>query len=227
MSRKVFPDYRLIKKMRTDLARDQDWVALAADISLRTYQRVEAGNGCSVETLRSIASALDCNYVSLMPKTEQIMVVEPDETFVASWWRLLGHFLVMGLGAPIYMIFIMLKFTSILLIVIIGLAYSKIIPDYGLIADLTAFHTQAVSDYIATDEVLHPHAEYALSFLLNLGEFALMLTFLLFIPFGLVCSTTERDFQLLVLNPIRSKLIAKYQVFRIWVCGKHNINISN
>ncbi|MBL4761561.1 MAG: helix-turn-helix transcriptional regulator [Gammaproteobacteria bacterium] len=90
MSRKVFPQHNEIKKLREVNGWSQEWVAQAADISKRTYQRIEAGEGCSIETLKSIASVYEVNFKILLPAPAlpKVDTSEAIESFQASWGRL-------------------------------------------------------------------------------------------------------------------------------------------
>jgi DNA-binding XRE family transcriptional regulator len=87
MSRKVFPQHDEIKRLRDAEGWGQDWVAQAADISKRTYQRIEAGEGCSIETLKSIASVFDVNFKALLPPPAPVADDQVD-SFKPSWLRL-------------------------------------------------------------------------------------------------------------------------------------------
>ena len=54
-----------VRKFRNDRAWSQEHLAGAANLSLRTVQRVENGRGGSPETLQALASALEGNSAAL------------------------------------------------------------------------------------------------------------------------------------------------------------------
>jgi len=108
MSRKIFPQHNEVKKLREFNGWSQEWMAQAADISKRTYQRIEAGEGCSVETLKSIASVFEVNFKELLPIPEHISEdgIGIFEGFQASWWRLILLLLRKVLIKPLLVTFI-------------------------------------------------------------------------------------------------------------------------
>lgn len=63
----------LVKKLRTQHNWSQDQLATLAGVSLRTIQRVEAGNTASLETLKSLASVFEINVEKL---TEGVTVID-------------------------------------------------------------------------------------------------------------------------------------------------------
>jgi transcriptional regulator with XRE-family HTH domain len=62
----------IVKKLRAKKSWSQDQLATLAGVSLRTIQRVEAGNTASLETLKSLASVFEIEISRL---TEEIVVI--------------------------------------------------------------------------------------------------------------------------------------------------------
>lgn len=207
MSRKVFPDFELIKNMRSNLGYDQDWVALAADISVRTYQRVEAGHGCSMDSLKGIASALDCNHTELMPKTEKVEILENTDTYDESWLRLGAQFIWGGLFLPPTALIIFMKYTSILLAILLLLTYLHVIPGHEILAELYAEHIRVAAEYNSSEikPEMHPHEVHAWQAVRHIGTGYLFFAIWMFLPSGIAYASSFRDFQLLVWNPITTK----------------------
>lgn len=85
MKRKIFPNYSMIKELRAQRGWDQDWIAQAAGISKRTYQRIESGEGCLIETLKSIAAVFDVRFTTLLQATGDQTDYKP------KWSRLLSN----------------------------------------------------------------------------------------------------------------------------------------
>ena len=65
----------VIKRLRENKNWSQEQLAQIAGISLRTVQRVEAGNRASLETLKSLAAVFEVELTTL---TEQIMVIDKE-----------------------------------------------------------------------------------------------------------------------------------------------------
>ena len=65
----------MIKRLREKKSWSQEQLAQMAGVSLRTIQRVEAGNRASLETLRSLASVFEVELTTL---TEQVMVIDKE-----------------------------------------------------------------------------------------------------------------------------------------------------
>lgn len=63
----------IVKKLRKEKHWSQEQVATLAGLSLRTVQRVEAGNPASKETLKSLASVFEVDVSRL---TERIKVID-------------------------------------------------------------------------------------------------------------------------------------------------------
>ncbi|WP_069946474.1 helix-turn-helix domain-containing protein [Microbulbifer aggregans] len=63
----------IVKKLREKRNWSQEQLAQLAGLSLRTIQRVEAGNKASLETLKSLASVFE---VELSKLTEEIIVID-------------------------------------------------------------------------------------------------------------------------------------------------------
>lgn len=63
----------IVKKLREEKQWSQDQVATMAGLSLRTIQRVEAGNPASKETLKSLASVFEIEVSKL---TERVKVID-------------------------------------------------------------------------------------------------------------------------------------------------------
>jgi transcriptional regulator with XRE-family HTH domain len=102
MTKKIFPNYEKLKKERLDRDWIQEWVADAAGISARTLQRIEKGEGCTLETLKAISSVYEINFKDFLlplPQSNQAPVTQQNtasgftqsyvfDFFVASWSRL-------------------------------------------------------------------------------------------------------------------------------------------
>jgi len=81
----------IVKKLRSQKNWSQEQLASLSGLSLRTVQRVEAGNKASLETLKSLASVFDIEISKL---TEEIIVIDKD---AQSWkdepfWVRVGAF---------------------------------------------------------------------------------------------------------------------------------------
>jgi len=63
----------ILKKLRKNNNWSQEQLATLSGLSLRTIQRVEAGNTASLETLKSLASVFEINISKL---TEEITVID-------------------------------------------------------------------------------------------------------------------------------------------------------
>lgn len=79
----------IVKKLRVKNNWSQDQLATLSGISLRTIQRVEAGNKASLETLKSLASVFE---VEISRLTEEIVVINKatQEWKKAPLWVSLG-----------------------------------------------------------------------------------------------------------------------------------------
>ena len=66
----------LIKRLRTDKGWSQEELAIAADLSTRTIQRLETVGSGSTNSIKSIASALevDMHNIEEKPRTELVGV---------------------------------------------------------------------------------------------------------------------------------------------------------
>ncbi|MFT6409178.1 MAG: transcriptional regulator with XRE-family HTH domain [Arenicella sp.] len=69
----------IIKKLRSKKNWSQEQLATFCGVSLRTIQRVEAGNQASLDTLKSLASVFEVDISKL---TEEIIVIDKDS---AEW----------------------------------------------------------------------------------------------------------------------------------------------
>ena len=65
----------IVKKLRGQRNWSQEQLAEMAGLSLRTIQRVEAGNKASLETLKALASVFE---VELSKLTEEIIVIDKE-----------------------------------------------------------------------------------------------------------------------------------------------------
>ena len=65
----------IVKRLREKKHWSQEQLAEISGLSLRTIQRVEAGNRASVETMKSLAAALEVEVSKL---AEEIVVIEKD-----------------------------------------------------------------------------------------------------------------------------------------------------
>lgn len=79
----------LVKKLRHKSNWSQEHLAMLAGVSLRTIQRVEAGNSASLETLKSLASVFEINVEKL---TEEVIVI--DKTTEA--WKEVPYWVALG-----------------------------------------------------------------------------------------------------------------------------------
>ncbi|ABE56994.1 transciptional regulator [Shewanella denitrificans OS217] len=69
----------IVRRLRDKKNWSQEQLATVSGLSLRTIQRVEAGNNASMETLKSLASVFDVD-ISIL--TEEITVIDKNS---ASW----------------------------------------------------------------------------------------------------------------------------------------------
>ena len=65
----------IVRRLREKKGWSQEQLAELSGVSLRTVQRVEAGNRASLETLKSLASVFEVKLESL---TEQILVIDKE-----------------------------------------------------------------------------------------------------------------------------------------------------
>lgn len=65
----------IIKRLRTDNNWSQEQLAAFTGLSLRTIQRVEAGDSASLETLKSLASVFE---IELSMLTEELVVIDKE-----------------------------------------------------------------------------------------------------------------------------------------------------
>jgi transcriptional regulator with XRE-family HTH domain len=66
----MLADGQKVRSLRTNRPWTQDVLAAASGTTSRTIQRIEAGKGCSIESLRAIASALQVDFEQLLaPQT--------------------------------------------------------------------------------------------------------------------------------------------------------------
>jgi len=75
----------IVKKLRDKNSWSQEQLATLSGVSLRTIQRVEAGNRASLETLKSLASVFE---VEISKLTEEIIVIDKETGSWKSepWW---------------------------------------------------------------------------------------------------------------------------------------------
>jgi len=81
-----------VKQLRLDRAWSQEELATASDLNVRTIQRIENGAKASLETLKSLAAALDTSVTALAGQ-EPIQEKEPVMTTptTASTGSACGH----------------------------------------------------------------------------------------------------------------------------------------
>ncbi len=103
----------IVKKLRLEKHWSQEQLATMAGLSLRTIQRVEAGNPASAETLKSLASVFEIDISKL---TERVTVIDKK----SEDWQ----------GVPTWVSFGLLGFKerkqaviSIVLLLVCGLAF--------------------------------------------------------------------------------------------------------
>lgn len=85
----ITPDAVKIKKWREDRSWSQEHLAEAADISLRTIQRVENGKGASRETIMALAAAFNVDVMALTidPQTQADKIARQERTKTISAMR--------------------------------------------------------------------------------------------------------------------------------------------
>tara|TARA_R110002073_G_scaffold37621_6_gene108390 strand:+ start:3860 stop:4276 length:417 start_codon:yes stop_codon:yes gene_type:complete len=90
----------IVKKLREKNSWSQEQLAQLTGVSLRTIQRVEAGNKASLETLKSLASVFE---VELSKLTEEIIVIdkETNEWKSEPWFI---KFFTLGINKRSYML---------------------------------------------------------------------------------------------------------------------------
>lgn len=80
----------IVKKLRTKRNWSQDQLATLSGVSLRTIQRVEAGNTASLETLKSLSSVFEIDISRL---TEEVFVIDKN----AEEWKSVPLWVSVGL----------------------------------------------------------------------------------------------------------------------------------
>jgi len=74
-----------LKAMRQARGWDQEEIAHMAGVNVRTIQRIEAGNPCSLDTMKGLAAALELPHFSkLLPD----LVEKEDSQEKVTWWDL-------------------------------------------------------------------------------------------------------------------------------------------
>ena len=68
----------IVKKLRAERSWSQEQLAEMSGLSLRTIQRVEAGNKASLETLKSLAAVFETDVSKL---TEEITVIDKESDY--------------------------------------------------------------------------------------------------------------------------------------------------
>lgn len=56
---------QLIQKLRLQHGWSQEQLAALSDLSVRTIQRLERGNGASAETLKAVGAVFEVDFISL------------------------------------------------------------------------------------------------------------------------------------------------------------------
>lgn len=90
----------IVKKLREKHNWSQEQLAALSGLSLRTIQRVEAGNRASLETLKSLASVFE---VEISKLTEEIIVIDK----ASEAWKaepLLVKFMYLGITKRSHMV---------------------------------------------------------------------------------------------------------------------------
>ena len=111
----------ILKKLRKNKNWSQEQLSILSGLSLRTVQRVEAGNTASLETLKSLASVFEINITKL---TEEITVINKE----AEEWKSVPIWVSMGIwGIRTRKTVLIFEKTSLLL-GIIGFVGGSIFP---------------------------------------------------------------------------------------------------
>lgn len=75
----------IVKKLRERNSWSQEQLATFSGLSLRTIQRVEAGNSASLETLKSLASTFEVE-ISKLKESVTVIDKETEKWRSTPWW---------------------------------------------------------------------------------------------------------------------------------------------
>jgi transcriptional regulator with XRE-family HTH domain len=195
MSTKVYPIQEKIRTLRASKGWDQESACEIAGISIRTYQRVESGDGCSIESLKGIASAFDIKFNELLdPPADN----DPQgEEYIPSWKKAFIAFIITGCAVPIFYAFIF---------VLIGIGLvAGMFALFGVENELTvlATHTDdpaAMSSFFVVAGTFFQELPYALL------EFTLSFTVIFQFISLLIELPKNKDYSLLVSQPLWNKI---------------------
>lgn len=229
MARKIFPQFTVIKDHRTNRGWSQDWTAQAAGISTRTYQRIEGGDGCSFETLKSLAAAFDVDFKTLLPSPETDTTGACDTSFTPSWLRLIKAFAWRVVFMPIFVAFLFLSaFASLL-----GVSYLAHKAD---IVHISAFVPMTDEERPLREaeiaQILKEHPDHPLYSMKHVPRkepwsekegYRVIMMFLFSLPwmlcFGWKFSEFlyNRDYQMLVIRPTELWLTRFGRTLKAWI----------
>ncbi|WP_286267104.1 helix-turn-helix domain-containing protein [Thalassotalea atypica] len=120
----------IVKKLRARNNWSQEQLAQITGLSLRTIQRVEAGNKASIETLKSLASVFEVDISKL---TEVVILIDKESQQWKSepWWI---KFSLLGIKKRSYMIkieYLMIAIGCISLTLFDGMEMTAIVAFFG------------------------------------------------------------------------------------------------
>lgn len=130
----------IVKKLREQRSWSQEQLAQIAGLSLRTIQRVEAGNRASLETLKSLAAVFEVEITKL---TAEVVVIDKDSSaWLAEPWYI--RWCVYGVRRRTHMLAI--EYSMLVVGVVLLLMHTK--PVAAAAAFLGAYINAKMLSYI-------------------------------------------------------------------------------
>lgn len=203
MSSKVYPTQGKIKALRATRGWDQESACVIAGISIRTYQRVESGDGCSIESLKGIASAFGMDFNELLdPQAEN---ATQGEEYTPSWQKALIAFIVTGCMSPFI-------YGSVISLGMLG-GMTIIFALVGAERELTTLAIHA-NDPAVMNHLFEVAGKSFQELPSSLLEVTLALTVFSQLFFILVELPKNKDYSLLVSQPLWNKIKLSTQPVR-------------
>lgn len=195
MSTKVYPAQDKIKILRANKGWDQESACEIAGVSIRTYQRVESGDGCSIESLKGIASAFGINFNELLEPLANNDL--QDEEYIPSWKEALKAFIITGCMAPF-------TYASVITLGMLG-GMTIIFALVGAERELTTLAIHA-NDPAVMNHLFEVAGKSFQELPSSLLEVTLALTIFFQLFFILVELPKNKDYSLLVSQPLWNKI---------------------
>lgn len=203
MSTKVYPIQDKIKTLRANKGWDQESACEIAGISIRTYRRAEGGDGCSIESLKGIASAFGINFNELLDPPADIEIHEKE--YIPSWEEALKAFIITGCMTP----FIYASFISLGMLGGMTITFALV----GAGGEITALATNT-SDPAAMNQFIEGAGKFFHELPSELLEVTLAITAFSQLFFILFELPKNKNYSLLVSQPLWNKIKLSTQPVR-------------